>query len=352
MDLQDWTAQLVAHSKAFDRGGVAPIASAGYQLDEWRAINEGKICIVDDQILSCGIMRIQPQTVGRSDVGSILRPVTRKDEFLMLDDHTPQLPALKTCTTCNIQKPATTEYYYRDKNRQDGFSPQCKACHRAYHERNKEREAEYKRRAWHNADKESEAERAHAYYMANREKAIDRARVWRKANPERLSGYYHAYRAKNRDRANELARFRRRKRREARPVIDVQSRREESKKRKAERLRAYRLANKERIQESRRAWRNANREKVRALVRHRKALKRNATGTHTAGDVERQRIAQRGKCYYCGVKVGDAYHADHVVPLSRGGSDGPENIVIACAKCNQSKSDRLPHEWPEGGRLL
>jgi 5-methylcytosine-specific restriction endonuclease McrA len=41
-----------------------------------------------------------------------------------------------------------------------------------------------------------------------------------------------------------------------------------------------------------------------------------------------------------------------VVPLSRGGSNGPENIVIACPTCNLAKKDKMPHEWPEGGRLL
>jgi 5-methylcytosine-specific restriction endonuclease McrA len=44
-------------------------------------------------------------------------------------------------------------------------------------------------------------------------------------------------------------------------------------------------------------------------------------------------------------EVGDKYHVDHVVPLSRGGSDGPENIVISCPRCNCSKSSKLPEEW-------
>lgn len=43
---------------------------------------------------------------------------------------------------------------------------------------------------------------------------------------------------------------------------------------------------------------------------------------------------------------------DHVVPLVKGGSNGPDNLVIACSTCNLRKNDKLPHEWPEGGRLL
>jgi 5-methylcytosine-specific restriction endonuclease McrA len=42
-----------------------------------------------------------------------------------------------------------------------------------------------------------------------------------------------------------------------------------------------------------------------------------------------------------------------VIPLDRGGSNGPENIVIACPECNHSKHNKLPHEWNgSGGRLL
>jgi 5-methylcytosine-specific restriction endonuclease McrA len=50
--------------------------------------------------------------------------------------------------------------------------------------------------------------------------------------------------------------------------------------------------------------------------------------------------------------VGDTYHVDHVVPLVRGGSDDPSNLVIACVPCNLSKGDKLPHEWKRSGRLL
>lgn len=44
------------------------------------------------------------------------------------------------------------------------------------------------------------------------------------------------------------------------------------------------------------------------------------------------------------------YHVDHVHPIAKGGSNGRENIVLACRKCNLSKRDRLPIEF--AGRLL
>ena len=81
-----------------------------------------------------------------------------------------------------------------------------------------------------------------------------------------------------------------------------------------------------------------------------KARKLGAKGTHTREDILRQYDSQRGLCWWCGKSVGEVWHADHLIPLSRGGSNAPENIVIACRHCNQSKNNRLPYEW--NGRLL
>lgn len=50
----------------------------------------------------------------------------------------------------------------------------------------------------------------------------------------------------------------------------------------------------------------------------------------------------KGECVYC-FRVGTTH--DHVIPLSRGGSDTPDNIVIACHSCNASKGPRTPDEW-------
>jgi len=144
------------------------------------------------------------------------------------------------------------------------------------------------------------------YYQRNAEKIKQRAREWYEANKERVAEY----------------------------------------------SRSHYEANKERVLERTRFWAIANPEKIKAIRQNRRAMKRNAEGSHTAEDIQRQYKAQKGKCYYCGSKVNNTYHVDHVIPLSRGGSNWPENLVIACPHCNSSKQDKLPHEWIEGGRLL
>lgn len=93
------------------------------------------------------------------------------------------------------------------------------------------------------------------------------------------------------------------------------------------------------------------RAKSKVLSHLRRSRQKMNTGKHTVQDIEAQYQRQKGKCYYCHKKL-TKYHVDHVMPLSRGGSNGPDNLVIACQRCNNRKAFRLPHEWPEGGRLL
>jgi len=50
-------------------------------------------------------------------------------------------------------------------------------------------------------------------------------------------------------------------------------------------------------------------------------------------------------CQYCGATPGKAkLTVDHVVPRSRGGDGGWDNVVTACLRCNQRKGDRTPEE--------
>lgn len=78
----------------------------------------------------------------------------------------------------------------------------------------------------------------------------------------------------------------------------------------------------------------------------RKAAERNATGTFTWSEF--MRIARRFDytCAYCGERDGQL-ESDHVVPLSRGGSNSTTNLLPSCRSCNADKSANLLHEWAE-----
>ena len=45
---------------------------------------------------------------------------------------------------------------------------------------------------------------------------------------------------------------------------------------------------------------------------------------------------------YCGART--SLTVDHVIPRSKGGGSGWDNIVASCAPCNRRKGDRLPHQ--------
>lgn len=60
---------------------------------------------------------------------------------------------------------------------------------------------------------------------------------------------------------------------------------------------------------------------------------------------------QQGLCYYCGAKLfpygiwpksakvdgARRYHIEHAQPVSRGGTDAPDNLRVACEECNRHK---------------
>jgi len=68
-------------------------------------------------------------------------------------------------------------------------------------------------------------------------------------------------------------------------------------------------------------------------------------------------------CHYCGkaLPLKSSACLDHVVPRSKGGSDDPDNLVVACKRCNTQKGNsdlgvyiarRLAHIDRERKRLL
>jgi 5-methylcytosine-specific restriction endonuclease McrA len=102
-----------------------------------------------------------------------------------------------------------------------------------------------------------------------------------------------------------------------------------------------------------RAWKKAHPESVKAEAQRRRAMKRDAEGSHTADELKALFHQQRGKCAYCVKSIRDGYHVDHVVAMANGGSNWISNIALACAKCNTSKGAADPIEFARrNGRLI
>jgi len=154
-------------------------------------------------------------------------------------------------------------------------------------------------------------------------------RQWLLSNPDKTAEHQRRYREKNRDVLSERA------------MARYWAKRDEISEQKRKRHQLH----PEIAQERARAYRESHKAERAALQRLRKARKLSAPGVHTAADVTAQYERQHGKCYWCHEKVGDTYHVDHVTPLVKKGSNGKENIVIACPTCNLSKGAKHPMDF-------
>jgi 5-methylcytosine-specific restriction endonuclease McrA len=94
-----------------------------------------------------------------------------------------------------------------------------------------------------------------------------------------------------------------------------------------------------------RSFRKNSPERHRALKLKRRALKVAAQGHHTAEQLKDLYRKQHGNCAICLIKLNGKYDADHIVALSRGGSNFISNIQLLCAPCNRSKRDKDPIEY-------
>lgn len=106
----------------------------------------------------------------------------------------------------------------------------------------------------------------------------------------------------------------------------------------------YREKNAEKERERVRDWIEKNREKKNESNKRHYRAKNKAKGSHSVFEWQEKIIQYSGRCAYCG-KIGEALTEDHIIPLSRGGTDFIDNIVPACHPCNSSKHNSLVEEW-------
>jgi 5-methylcytosine-specific restriction endonuclease McrA len=94
-----------------------------------------------------------------------------------------------------------------------------------------------------------------------------------------------------------------------------------------------------------RAWRKANPEKVQVWVRNRRAKLKGLVGSHTIQDINALITAQNGRCVYCRCDIRSAFQVDHIMPVSKGGSNDKSNLQLLCKACNLDKRDKDPAEY-------
>lgn len=93
-----------------------------------------------------------------------------------------------------------------------------------------------------------------------------------------------------------------------------------------------------------RVWQERNPERVSQYKRKNKHMRRAAVGVFQQSDVQALLRIQRGECAGCHSRL-DNFHLDHIIPLSRGGTNWCGNLQLLCPHCNLTKSDLLPIAW-------
>ncbi len=125
----------------------------------------------------------------------------------------------------------------------------------------------------------------------------------------------------------------------------------------SDRRKKYVNDNREKIALRSKKYQQDNPEKISARNRNRHAMKRMASGKHTAAEIMKIFDSQRGLCASCEIKLfksgKNKYHVDHITPLKLGGANDKYNLQCLCPKCNCSKSAEDPVIWAnKNGRLL
>ncbi len=116
-----------------------------------------------------------------------------------------------------------------------------------------------------------------------------------------------------------------------------------------DKMSAYNLKHKERRKELNKIWLENNPDKRKLYVKvscnNRRARRKNIGGRVSVARINSLLFKQWNLCYWCYEQLNDKYEIEHVVPISKGGTNSEENIVIACSLCNKQKHAKLVDEW-------
>lgn len=181
-----------------------------------------------------------------------------------------------------------------------------------------------------------------------RAKAAEQARKWRVANLEHVRAYNRAYEAAHPEERAEHYRGRNQRRMERDPVG--------TREKYAAHMANWRAGNPEKHAAACQRWREKHYEAFRQYcaeyyrknpeaVKSRNAQRRGAEGYYSRDDIIRIGEEQNGFCIYCDADLTLGFEIDHKTPISRGGTNWPDNIQLLCSPCNNRKRAKTDAEY-------
>lgn len=249
---------------------------------------------------------------------------------------------LKVCTRCKEEKPATHEYWHRDKNKKDGLTPRCKECRnkqsKEYKKKNKKKISESGKKYYqknkdrlskkYQENKHKKAEYNKRYREKNKDQIRKQQKRWYESNKEKVAERDKEYYQKNRERYLE----------------QMKKYRLENKEYFEEYNRKYYEENKDKINEQKREYYQENREMFIMWNQNRKALMAELPYTLTKEEWFIILAHFNHECAYCGISE-EGLHQEHIIPVSKGGGYEKGNIIPACQNCNLSKHNKDLEDW-------
>ncbi len=107
----------------------------------------------------------------------------------------------------------------------------------------------------------------------------------------------------------------------------------------------YAAKNPDKVKKYQAFWRKANAQKRRTYEHKRRAALNGVSCVGVSPEEFRAKCEEHGnRCWYC-FSVQDSLTRDHVMPISLGGLDNPDNVVPACKRCNASKKNKRLEVW-------
>ena len=105
--------------------------------------------------------------------------------------------------------------------------------------------------------------------------------------------------------------------------------------------------------EHQRAYSVANMDKVLMWNKLRLHKKRGGGPMPNRYEIGAMLCEQEWLCPYCLKILDDTYHIEHKTPVSRGGTNNPDNLQFVCRKCNLTKQRKTHEEYLQTiGRLI
>ena len=195
----------------------------------------------------------------------------------------------------------------------DGYKARCKDCLNAQD------------RAKWASDPETHRQKQRDRVAKNQDHIRELKRAHQKAHPEKYEEALRKYRETHRDDINAKTRERRQMNLEHYREIGRKSR-----DKYAEERNAYQ-----------REYGKENRDKLTLFTNIRRARKLAAEGSHTDKEWQSLKAFYDYKCLCCGKREPEIQLTrDHVIPLTKGGTDSIDNVQPLCARCNSKKNNK------------